>query len=105
MKVPKCDICGEPAENTKTSCSMPFHRTPTNRERALGGEVVRVSDDRLIEMQIQSVECEGITPNPVYHWHWAAVLNELAALRKIVAKVAEIRGIELGYQADGEVKP
>ena len=20
-----CDICGEPASNTKTSCSMPFH--------------------------------------------------------------------------------
>jgi hypothetical protein len=69
----------------------------TNREKVLRGEVVRVSDSRLVEMQIQAVECEGVTANPVYHWHWAAVLNELVALRKIVAKVAEARGIDLGY--------
>jgi hypothetical protein len=73
----------------------------TNRDKALRGEVVRVSDGRLVEMQLQAIECEGVTANPVYHWHWAAALNELAALRKIVAKIAETRGIDLGYQADG----
>ena len=78
----------------------------TNREKVLRGEVVRVSDGRLVEMQIQAIECEGVTPNPVYHWHWAAVLNELVALRKIVAKVAEARGIDLGYsQSDASSEP
>ena len=72
----------------------------TNREKALRGEVVRVSDSRLVEMQIQSIECEGVTPTPVYHWHWAAVLNELVALRKIVALTAKARGIDLGYEHD-----
>jgi len=72
----------------------------TNRAKALRGEVVRVSDSRLVEMQIQAIECEGVTPNPVYHWHWAAVLNELAALRKLAAVVAKQHGIDL-TQADG----
>ena len=71
-----------------------------NREKVLRGEVVRVSDSRLVEMQIQSIECEGVTPTPVYHWHWAAVLNELVALRKIAALAAEARGIDLGYETD-----
>lgn len=26
VKLDKCDICGEPAANVKTSCSMSFHR-------------------------------------------------------------------------------
>jgi hypothetical protein len=76
----------------------------TNREKALRGEVVRVSDSRLVEMQIQAIQFEGVTPNPVYHWHWAAVLNELAALRKIVAKLGEIRGIDLGYSQSDALK-
>jgi hypothetical protein len=67
----------------------------TNRARALRGEVVRVSEGRLIEMQIQAIQFEGVTAEPVYHWHWAAVLNELVALRRIVAELARIRGIDL----------
>ena len=76
----------------------------SNRERALRGEVVRVSDSRLVEMQIQSIEFEGVTAEPVYHWHWAAVLNELVALRKIVAEVARIRGIDLLTPVDAGEK-
>lgn len=77
--------------------------TETNRDKALRGEVVRVSESRLVEMQIQAIECEGVTATPVYHWHWAAVLNELVALRKIAALAAKARGIDLGYESDAKV--
>ncbi len=53
----------------------------TNRDRALRHEVVKVADNRLLEMQQQAVAHEGITDNPVYHWHWVAAINELIALR------------------------
>jgi hypothetical protein len=87
--------------------------TETNRELALRGEVVRVTQGRLLEMQEQAIIAEGVTANPVYHWHWAAVVNELLALRKIVGKLAAVRGIDIGDdylqlpapQSDGEVKP
>lgn len=64
----------------------------THRELALRGEVVRVTQGRLLEMQEQAIHFEGITADPVYHWHWAAVVNELLALRKIVGKLAAVRG-------------
>lgn len=57
----------------------------TNRDKVLRGEVVKVSDKRLLEMQEQTIFYEGVTDNPVYHWHWAAVINELIALRRVVA--------------------
>ena len=75
----------------------------TNREKALRGEVVRVSAGRLREMQSLTVLCEGIAETPVYHWHFAAALNELAALRKIVAAAARLRGINL-TPADGRAE-
>lgn len=75
----------------------------TNREKALRGEVVRVSAGRLREMQSLTVICEGIAETSVYHWHFAAALNELAALRKIVAAAARLRGIDL-TPVDGGVE-
>jgi len=54
----------------------------TNRDRALRGEVVKVADGRLLEMQRQAVTNEGIAAEPVYHWHWAAAINELIAVRQ-----------------------
>lgn len=72
----------------------------TNREKALCGEVVRVSDKRLLEMQEQAIVAEGITDRPVFHWHWAAVVNELIALRRIVKAAARDRGIPLSYEND-----
>ncbi len=33
-RIPVCDICGEPASNTKTSCSMPFHRVTASDAKA-----------------------------------------------------------------------
>lgn len=56
----------------------------TNREKALRGGIVIVTDARLKEMQTQAVSHEGITSAPVYHWHWAAVLNELEWRRKFM---------------------
>ena len=53
----------------------------TNRDKALRGGIVVVTDARLKEMQEQAVRHEGVTAEPVYHWHWAAVLNELVARR------------------------
>jgi hypothetical protein len=76
----------------------------TPRCMALRGQVVRVSEKRLLEMQAQAIRFEGITGEPVYHWHFAAALNELAALRKIVAEAARIRGINLTPNS-GETKP
>lgn len=52
----------------------------TNRDKALRGGVVVVTDNRLREMQQQAVHREG----EVYHWHWAAVLNELEWRRKFM---------------------
>jgi hypothetical protein len=53
----------------------------TNRDKALRGEVVRVTDSRLKEMQQQAIKQEGFGPDR-YHWHWAALVNEMIALRK-----------------------
>lgn len=54
---------------------------PTNRDKALAGEVIKVSDKRLEEMQRQAVQFEGIDTGHM-HWHWAAAVNELIDLRK-----------------------
>jgi hypothetical protein len=59
-------------------------KTETNREKALRGKVVVVTENRLKEMKVQAVLFEGITANPVYHWHWSAVLNELEWRRKFM---------------------
>lgn len=53
----------------------------TSRDMALRGEVVIVTLGRLKEMQQQAIAQEGVTADPVYHWHWAAVINELLWLR------------------------
>ena len=53
----------------------------TNRSKALRGEVVLVTNERLEEMQEQAVRDEGVGYAD-YHWHWAAIINELIAHRK-----------------------
>jgi len=53
----------------------------TNRDLALRGEVILVADSRLREMQEQATRFEGVTADPVYHWHYAAIINELIARR------------------------
>jgi hypothetical protein len=58
-----------------------LHPTETNRDKALRGEAVHVSDRRLQEMRDQAIRHEGVTADPVYHWHWAAIVNELMIRR------------------------
>jgi hypothetical protein len=53
----------------------------TNRDKALRGEVVVLTDGRLEEMQHQAIACEGYGGVPMFHWHWAAAMNELIAHR------------------------
>jgi hypothetical protein len=55
--------------------------TETHRDMALRGEPVIVTLKRLKEMQEQAIAFEGVGDN-WYHWHWAAVVNELLWLRK-----------------------
>ncbi len=56
----------------------------TQRDKALNGEVVFVTNTRLWEMQGQAARFEGVTATPVYHWHFAAALNELAWRREVM---------------------
>jgi len=58
----------------------------TNRDKALRREVVIISEARLREMRDQAIKFEGIDFGS-YHWHWAAALNELIALREPVRQV------------------
>ena len=53
----------------------------TNRDMVLRGEAVAVTDGRLKEMQRQAIQFEGIGVG-LFHWHWAAAINELIARRK-----------------------
>jgi hypothetical protein len=62
------------ANNDKSS------KDESNRDKALRGEVVLVTDERLSDMQSQAIALEGVDCDS-YHWHWAAVLNELIARR------------------------
>ena len=66
---------------------------PTPRDRALADEVVKLTDERLAEMQ------RIATSDTVRHlnstrWHWLAVVDELIAARKeierLTARVAEL---------------
>jgi len=52
----------------------------TNRDKVLRGEIVLVTTGRLREMQAMAIAREGIGEGD-YHWHWAAVMNELVARR------------------------
>jgi hypothetical protein len=56
--------------------NSPTPNQETNRDKALRGEVVKVTDGRLLEMQAQTIAREGVSDN-LLHWHWAAVINEL----------------------------
>ena len=66
---------------------------PTPRDRALDGEVVKVTDERLEEMQRIAIAYEGLEL-PFMHWHWTAAINELIAARKeierLTARVAQL---------------
>lgn len=53
----------------------------TNRDKVLQGRVVLVTNGRLREMQQQAIRLEGVGDG-TYHWHWAAVINELIARRE-----------------------
>ena len=65
----------------------------TPRDRALAGEVVKVTDERLAEMQRIAIDNEDARTYSM-HWHWAAAINELIAARKeierLTARVAEL---------------
>ena len=52
----------------------------THRDMVLRGEPVIVTLGRLKEMQEQAIKFEGVGERD-YHWHWAAVVNELLWLR------------------------
>ena len=73
----------------------------TNRDKVLRGEVVRVSDKRLLEMQEIAIKLEGVSPHE-YHWHFAAVINELIFARRIAAAAASLRGIDLTPPSGGD---
>ena len=66
----------------------------SNRDKVLRGEVVVVSDGRLREMQEQAIRLEGIGDG-TYHWHWAAVMNELIA-RRAADETAAVRRCDCG---------
>jgi hypothetical protein len=53
----------------------------TNRDKALRGVVVKVTPERLREMRTQAIRNEGVAYETIYHWHWAAALNELIEAR------------------------
>lgn len=65
----------------------------TIRDRALAGEVVKVTDERLAEMQRIAIASEGVEVYSL-HWHWVAAINELIEARKeierLTARVAEL---------------
>lgn len=52
----------------------------TNRDKALRGEPVQITIPRLVQMRDQAIKFEGFRDTE-YHWHWAAAINELIALR------------------------
>ena len=62
----------------------------TNRDKALRGVAVKVTDGRLQEMRTQAIRNEGIPLETVYHWHWAAALNELVEAR---AEIERLRAV------------
>lgn len=53
----------------------------SNHEKVLRGEVVNVTDKRLREMQTQAIASAKCGDYLGFHWHWAAVVNELIARR------------------------
>ena len=59
---------------------------PTPRDRALAGEVVKVKDERLLEMQRIAIANEGVELYSM-HWHWASAITELIAARKEIEKL------------------
>jgi|HubBroStandDraft_4_1064222.scaffolds.fasta_scaffold01735_11 hypothetical protein len=66
---------------------------PTNRDKALRGEAVLITDGRLLEMREQAIRFEGVGEG-TYHWHWAAAMNELIARRAEIERLT--RGCERG---------
>lgn len=54
-----------------------------NMSKALNREPVSLTISRLAEMQEEAIACATYTPGlPQWrHWHWAAAINELIALR------------------------
>ena len=63
---------------------------PTPRDRALAGEVVKVTDERLAEMQRIAIASEGVEVDSL-HWHWVAAINELIEARKEVERLTRER--------------
>ena len=63
---------------------------PTPRDRALAGEVVKVTDERLAEMQRIAIDNEDAGTYSM-HWHWAAAINELIAARKEIERLTRER--------------
>ena len=63
---------------------------PTPRDRALAGEVVKVTDERLAELQRTAMDNEGIALGYM-HWHWACAINELITARKEIERLTRER--------------
>ena len=69
---------------------------PTPRDRALAGEVVKLSDQRLAEMQHIATSDTVQHPNST-RWHWLAVFNELIAARKEIERLKAERASAVGF--------
>lgn len=87
MTIKDCPECGGTHFGSFTCPMVPIVATTapalpmqTNRDKALRGQVVEISPGRLREMQQQAIRWEGIGEGQ-FHWHWAAAINELIALR------------------------
>jgi hypothetical protein len=63
----------------------------TNSDKARRGEAVSLTMDRLKQMQHQAIDRMGYCPPEQMHWHWAAAINELIALRS-AASATDLEG-------------
>ena len=69
---------------------------PTPRDRALAGEVVKVTDERLAEMQRIAIDNEDAGTYSM-HWHWASAITELIAARKEIERLKAERAPAVGF--------
>ena len=72
----------------------------TPRDRALAGEVVKVTDERLAEMQRIAIDNEDAGTYSL-HWHWAAAITELIAARKEIERLTRDNRAMRGLLAEG----
>lgn len=69
----------------------PTPHEESNRDRALRGAPVSLTDARLKELQAYVIRHEGLALGPtVFHWHYAAAFNELVALRAVAVAAKDL---------------